>query len=123
MIHGASGMGFGVAFRRLVFALFRPFSRRFRLLLLRSLRLALLSALSRLRRLRFLLLALRFVLGLLAVAAVSMRQFWFSPFVVGFSYLRRFRVCVFCVPCASYSNRSLKINYDLTGWVKCRQKC
>ena len=64
MVSGASGSGFSAVFRGLVFALFRPCGRRFRSLLLCSLRLAALSDSS------------RFLLGLVAVAAVS--SFFFS---------------------------------------------
>ena len=73
--------------------LFRPFGRRLRLLLLRSLCSALLSALSRLRWFRFAFLALRLALGLLAVA---LRHFLVLPLGVlmcgGFVFAFFFRV-------------------------------
>ena len=73
LVLGSAGRQFGAALRGVVFALFRPCDRRFRLLLLRSLCLAFLSALWRLRWFRFTFLALRLALGLLAVAVVSLR--------------------------------------------------
>ena len=96
---GRLRLGSGAAFRGLVIAFLRPCELRFRLLLLRSLGFAFLSAISRFRWYRFAFLALRLALGLLAVAAVSLRQFLILPFGVGFSYVRRFRVCVMLFVC------------------------
>ena len=47
----------------------------------------------------FCFLSLRLALGLLAVAVVPLRQFLVSPFGVGFSYVRWFRVCVLLFVC------------------------
>ena len=95
LVSGASGIRFGAAIRGLVFALYRPCGRRFRLLLLRPLRLALLSTESRLRR--FVVFNLAFGDGSFTGRGGFVASVFSSG--VGSSYVRRFRVCVFLFGC------------------------